>query len=177
MKVVGLDLSLTSSGVATADGRLLTVPSEAGGFSVGERALRVARLRAQIEGYLGGVDMVVMEGPAYSRQQQSGHHLRAGLWWMVAVTARTMAGEVIEISPSALKKFATGSGRATKVDMCTAVHRHTGKYVSDDNQADAFWLRQVGLHILGDKSALKLPSPNINTLHKIVRGLEGDGQK
>lgn len=168
MKVVGLDLSLTATGVATGDGRLLTVYSEAGGSTVGERALRISRLRVQIMEHMWDADMVVIEGPAYSRQQQSGHHLRAGLWWLIATTARAMAGEVIEVSPSALKKFATGRGNATKADMRVALLQRVGEDIRDDNQVDAFWLRQVGLHLLGDKG-LDLPKANLTALSKIVR--------
>lgn len=169
-RVVGLDLSLTGTGVATADSRLLTIRSHPGGETVADRVERLTDIAATISDHLDGADMVVIEGPAYSQQAQPGHHLRAGLWWWVADLACAHDAEVIEVTPSALKKFATGRGNATKADMRVALLQRTGEDIRDDNQADAYWLRQIGLHLLGDPTAIPLPRTHLATLAKITRG-------
>lgn len=52
------------------------------------------------------------------------------------------------ISPASLKKFATDNGRASKDDMAAAMAKHHGSAPRDDNQVDAWWLRELGLQLL-----------------------------
>ena len=113
--------------------------------------------------------LVVLEGPAYSMQAQAGVHQRAGLWWLVADTLLDVSGcSAIEVSPSALKKLATGKGSGiSKADMRMALFRRTGIDVRDDNQVDAFWLREVGLQLLEDPARLDLPALNRSVLAKV----------
>ena len=47
------------------------------------------------------------------------------------------------VAPAALKRFATGHARAEKADMVDAA-RAEGVRVADDNQADAYFLAQIG---------------------------------
>lgn len=48
--------------------------------------------------------------------------------------------EMITITPSELKKFATGNGRASKEDMIEAARKFLGYEGDNDNEADALWL-------------------------------------
>jgi len=47
--------------------------------------------------------------------------------------------EYTQVHSATLKKFATGSGRASKVDMLRTARTKWGA-VEDDNQADALWM-------------------------------------
>ena len=58
---------------------------------------------------------------------------------------------------------------ATKPDMRMALYQRAGLDERDDNRVDAWWLRQVGLHLLGDPDALNLPKTHLAALDKIRR--------
>jgi hypothetical protein len=54
------------------------------------------------------------------------------------------------VHSQALKKFATGNGRADKIEMIRAAQR-LKPGVSDDNEADALWLLEYALANFGEK--------------------------
>ena len=173
-QVIGLDLSLSSTGLADQSGGLCTIVSKPiPDASVRQRAARVDSITARIVDLtlpvLEHVDMALIEAPAYSQQQQAGHHLRAGLWWSVASAIAPYCDEIVEVPPSTLKKLATGRGNAGKDDMRMSFFQRTGYDNRDDNQIDAFWLRQTGLWLLEDPAAIKLPKANLSALAKVRR--------
>ena len=161
--VVGLDPSLTGLGLATPDG-LSTISSKPAGDQIAARAERIVTMADKVARLIPESSLVVIEGPAYSRQLGAGHHLSAGLWWVLAVELTHRGHDVIEVSPSALKKFATGKGNATKADLRMALFQRAGLDVRDDDQVDAYFLRQVGLHLVGDPDALPLPKAHLAVL-------------
>src|SRR5690349_14244004 len=78
-EVLGLDLSLTGTGLAGDSWtKTLKPPTKLQGLE------RIDWIRNTIvEDHLDDVALVVVEGPAYSKQAgQQGHHERAGLWWV-----------------------------------------------------------------------------------------------
>ena len=161
--VVGLDPSLTGLGLATGEG-LSTITSKPAGATIAARAERIVTMADAVARRIPEGSLVVIEGPAYSRQLGAGHHLSAGLWWVLAVELTHRGHTLIEVSPSALKKFATGKGNATKPDMRMAMFQRTGLDERDDNRVDAYFLRQVGLHLVGDPDALPLPKAHLAVL-------------
>lgn len=174
MRVVGLDLSLTGTGVALASGDLRTVGSTGIDVTVRGRVERIADLADRIvEMIADDTQLVCIESPAFARQLQAGVHLRAGLWWQVAwaITCARPTAVIAEISPSALKKLATGRGNATKADMRVALLQRAGVDNRDDNQVDAYWLRQAGLHLLGADDRLPLPVAHTAGLGKLRASL------
>ena len=59
---------------------------------------------------------------------------------------------ILIVPPATLKKFATGRGNAGKPQMAVALTKILSAdevAQMDDNQVDAWWLRAVGLHVLG----------------------------
>lgn len=167
--VVGLDPSLTGLGLATPEG-LSTISSKPAGDAIDARAQRIVTMADAVASRIPDDSLVVIEGPAYSRQLGAGHHLSAGLWWVLAVELAHRGHTLVEVSPSALKKFATGKGNATKADMRMALYQRTGLDLRDDNQADAWWLRQVGLHLIGDTlRAITLPKTHLAALAALTR--------
>jgi Holliday junction resolvasome RuvABC endonuclease subunit len=165
--VVGLDPSLSATGVFT-NGLPWTITTKPTAKTALARVGRLSEIASEVTRHVPDGALVVMEGPGFSRGAQAGHHLLAGLWWLLALTiVEVCEADLVEVSPTTLKKFATGRGNATKADMRMALFKRTGLDLADDNQADAWWLWQIGMHLVGDPAALDLPKDQLAVLHPL----------
>lgn len=163
MKVIGLDLSLTSTGLADARAQHTRIvrPGSHRGYG------RLRHLRGQILDACTDADLVVIEGPSYeSTAGQKGHHERAGLWWFIA-EALDGAGVPLAIAaPSVVKKYATGKGNAPKDDVLVAATRRFDWFTGRNDEADALWLSALGYDLGGDP-AVVMPATNRGMLEKV----------
>lgn len=135
----GLDLSLTGTGIACADHvDVLKPPKGCSGES------RLDWIRSEILEHLPGTTytLVVIEG--YSYASPHGAHQLGELGGLIRWTLWNRGTPFVEIPPATLKKFATGKGNAPKDGMLSAAVRN-GYDGSDNNGADAWWLRQMGV--------------------------------
>jgi crossover junction endodeoxyribonuclease RuvC len=153
MKVVGLDLSLTSTGVAVATpngaitDRITTKPVP--NATLRERRDRLRRLVSPIRTYITDADLVVIEGPSYGSTTPHQHD-RAGLWWLVIDCVMRADVQVVEVPPSTRMRYATGRGNASKDDVLTAViRRYPNVDVNGNDEADALILAAMGARHLG----------------------------
>lgn len=186
MQISGLDLSLTSTGLArlvvtdTGEHVLETtgvLSTGHRGDTVADRARRLEDIKASIVHDCLGVDLVVIEGPAFSRSN-SGTWDRAGLWWLVVAWLQDVV-PVAVVGPSTLKKYATGKGNATKPDMRMALYQRYGDDISSDDQVDAAWLALAGAQWL-QRPVVAMPAANVSALDKAewpepLDGDSGDG--
>lgn len=139
-EVLGLDLSITATGVALPDGKLLTIKATSGGDH------RLVRIEQFLRAIPIGVDLAVIEDlPTQA--------MSAGITGMVHGVVRAtlinLGIPYVLITPATLKAFATGKGNADKTAMALAAFKRAGLEFGDDNQCDAFWLRAAGLDRLG----------------------------
>lgn len=169
-RVIGLDLSLTATGIAKADGSVDLVTTGPGDHLADQRdRLRfivreiVHRTKA---GFYGGPDLAVVEGPSYN-SKGSGTWDRAGLWWLTVDTLMEDAVPVAVVPPAALKKYATGKGTATKPDMRMALYQRESRDLRDDNMVDARWLALMGLDHLGHP-VVDVPKTHRDALAKVA---------
>ena len=148
--IIGLDLSLTATGVAflASDGTcststLKSAPSESEEY-------RLSTCKAQIMEVLVKIQpsLVVMEGLSFGSNDPSAQQ-RAWLHWAVRLNMwrRTMPFQVV--SPSSLKKFAAGAGNAKKEQMMLEVFKRWNVTAADNNQADAAALAYLGATLTG----------------------------
>lgn len=166
-QVLGLDLSLNHAGIAYADGSVMVAePKKLRG------AQRWAFLYDHIALDFDHLELAVIEGYAYAAVGQALFELcelgglvrwelhRAGVPWCV-------------VPPSTLKKYATGAGNAGKTAMTIAARDRLGYTGVDDNEADAMWLRAIGLDLL-DEPPCRLPVVQRNVLHRLTwpKGVE-----
>lgn len=150
--VVGLDLSLSGTGVAISE----PVDSGAVYFAdtlvppSGWRGVRRLRwIRAAVLDWTRNAHLVVIEGPAYRQGADPGAHERAGLWWLIREALDSREISVAVAAPSAVKKYATGAGNAGKDKVLTAAVRRLPDFDGDNNAADAAWLAAMGADHLG----------------------------
>jgi Holliday junction resolvasome RuvABC endonuclease subunit len=149
--VIGLDLSLTGSGVASTNGWCERVGlPDITTKSLGERIIAVDYLVNEIVRLTGHPDMVCIEIPAFSRAG-GGALERGSLWWLVV---RRLAGREIPVAEVAIQhrmRYATGKGAASKGAIIDAVARRWPVFETggDDNLADAAVLAALGADRLG----------------------------
>jgi Holliday junction resolvasome RuvABC endonuclease subunit len=149
--VVGLDLSLTATGIAYASGEAVTLDTKA---LRGTHRLGVIRqaVREALDVCDRAPDLVVIEGYSFGSAQGM-----AALGELGGVIRMVLADEADEhpsmgwavSPPTSLKKYATGSGKADKTAMVVAARERLGYQGLSNDQADALWLRAAGLDLLG----------------------------
>ena len=151
--VNGIDLSLTATGIARIRGGLtdaFTIPSKGKkDDDLPTRAARLFDLENRISQCLDTDAFYVIERPAFSSLGGS-HHDRSGLWWLL-VSKLIHGRRLIEVSPTSVKKYATGIGNASKMQvMAAAIKRYPEVTIPDDNAADALILAAMGARLLGE---------------------------
>ena len=152
IKVVGLDLSLTSTGVAVVTGGRAAVDritSKPTGTDLVHRWARLRDLHREITNWTIDSTLVVVEGLAFSRT--TGHATeRAGLWWLVVNRLLSCGYRVAIVPPTSRAKYGTGKGNAGKDHVLAAVvRRYPDVEVSGNDEADALLLASMGARWLG----------------------------
>ena len=165
-QILGLDLSLTSSGVAVIGDNLLS----AWAFKPKGTGLnRMRQARAEFAYWAREAELVVIEGPSYGSQaggRQSGHHERAGLWWMVYDRLDRDGVHVAVVPPATLKRYATGKGNASKDAMLVAAAKRFADWTGGNDEADAAWLAAMGTDYLG-APFVAMPAANREALKAV----------
>lgn len=150
--VVGLDLSLTSSGIATIaynDGDwtadVTTVTSSPLGDTLADRAERLRRIRAAVVSKCRGADLVVVESPAFRAGGNRSHDLN-GNWWLIVAGLHHIEVPVAEANVFTVKKFACDTTKADKADVAAAVSRMwPDVHPRGNDEFDAMVLASMGL--------------------------------
>lgn len=169
LTVVGLDLSLTCSGVATDQAVHLCKSVGKKDDTLHQRADRLRGLARQVLELAEWADLVAVEAPVHGLPRElSGHqHDRSGLWWLVVCGLRAAGVAVAEISPASLKKYATGKGNADKdTVLAEAVSRFPALGIRNNNQADAHWLRAMALDQVA-QPLCEMPATNRKSLQAV----------
>lgn len=147
MKVLGIDPSLSATGLAGYEGRLSTLKTK---FTDKDFRLQAiydgtADLAADAKVTVGEVRAVIEDLPKQA--------MGAGITGMVQGVVRLALMDYdipyIKIPPATLKKFATGKGNADKAAMRAAWLQFSGLDNLDDNQVDAAFLRLIGIYLSG----------------------------
>lgn len=170
---IGLDLSLTATGVASTSGWCTTIGRDGLlGLPLEERIPALRNLKWSITAAIGTPDMVCVETPAFSRSG-GGTFERGWLWFEVLSTVLGRQIPVVEVGPTQLKQYATGRGLANKGAVLVEVTKRWPMFDTggDDNLADAAVLAAIGAELLGAPLA-QMPTANRQVLAKLrVPGL------
>lgn len=156
MKIAGLDLSLTSTGLARTSGPYdVALDRIQPGKRKGHERLEF--LADEIFSRVAGMDVAVIEGPSYGSAGNSLHQL-GGLWWMVAHGLWTTGIPYVVVTPTQVKKYATGYGGGPKSGkdqvLAAVIRRYPGVPVSGNDEADALVLAAIAADHYGMPLAL-----------------------
>lgn len=155
MKVLGIDPSLTGTGLALLNDRGRIIDHRTVTTKPIRGCDRLTVIEAAVRNWariLEPGDVVVIESPSYGSRTGNQHEL-AGLWWILrrAINDRkNMLGgrlTIYTVAPKARAKYATGNGNADKAAVMAAVHRAYPQVDKswDDNACDALVLAHMGL--------------------------------
>lgn len=149
LRVLGLDLSITATGIALPNGATQTIKTNP---KHGDRRLQHivdhVGLALGDTDYGDTCDLVVMEEapPGLKGPAIKAIHMVHGA---VRLRLIDFGTPYVAINPTTLKGYATGSTSADKTAMAMAAYKRTGREFADDNQCDAAWLRWAGLDRYG----------------------------
>lgn len=153
VRVVGLDLSLTSTGYS--DGRTHGVVSTRPDEQLEARLDRIIRTVVQFILTDSQPDLVVIEAPAFSRQGP-GHDELSALRIMIRYRLWRLKIPYALVPPTTLKKYITGDGAAVKSEMAACLATQYGWDFQDVkvshgryDMADGFSLAAMGYDRLG----------------------------
>lgn len=191
--VLGLDLSLTSPGLALIeDGQIVAVSNikttgkrmasrkHPDGAKIADRAERLAKVVTwfydEIEDCYDEITLGVIEGPAMGSTNGSMHD-RSGLWWAIISWLHEVGVTLVEVAPGARAKYITGSGRADKATVLAhAIERYqpnldansAGLIGKCDDIADAIGLADMGSRRLGFPVVADMPSANLEAMDGVL---------
>lgn len=155
MRVVGLDLSLTGTGVAAANAVATLKPPVSLMPSKKNPITEHMRLRYVRERVLKFVQenegqLVVVEGLAYSSNTGKATE-RAGLWWLVNMALWESEIPAAVVAPTTRAMYATGRGNADKEAVFVETLKRYGHLfdIKNNNEADAVILYAMGIERLG----------------------------
>ena len=167
--VVGVDPSLTGTGIAVrpSGGQDIKLDTLSARNKLGHDRMKfiVDSVYTTISAY--GANLVIIEGPSYGSQGTgSGHHERAGLWWMITHQVWRAGIPIAVVPPTCVKKFATGKGNAGKDLIMLEVSRRFPWFYGDNNAADALLLCAMGAQWLGEP-IINMPKVHLAGLEKV----------
>lgn len=181
MKITGLDLSLTGSGVATIEtaeapglaawrAAVEEYGTKPNGDDVQVRGRRLRVIARHVLADCAGSDLVLVED-LYMGSGTGGQLDRAGLWWIVvnSLTAREIP--VVAVTNNHLKMYALGKGAGKGTDkdyvLAAVVRRYPSVAVQSNNTADALVLAAMGARHLGCPIDPDLPETHLRAMNAV----------
>lgn len=178
MNVIGLDLALGTTGIADHTGAALRVVTPSTMAAADRwRAIRANILDIIDAAYAAssGPPVVVVEDLPSARLGGAGSSV--GRLGMLHGVIRLALADLVDqehvaavafVQPASLKRYATGNGNANKQQVLVAAVRRLDYQGADDNEADALWLRQLGLAHYQHDAAVSMPVKNQEALRGIA---------
>lgn len=175
MKIVGIDPSLTGTGIAVIDGDIRTYYATNTGTTVvngdiktytirskQRGAKRLIEIRDTIQKEIADADLVVIENYAYCRANQA--HQIGELGGIIRVLLTESGVKWTTVAPAQLKKFATGKGNTKKEHILQQAYKRWGVECRTSDEADAFVLAKIGQALVEDVELTKFQKEVIERL-------------
>lgn len=150
-RIVGLDPSTKCMGVALPDGRLCSIATGVVEHDTdypivpARRNLTMAnRLGAMLRQLPDNPDIAIVESCIIGGHSTKITKRLVELGGCVRMALAALDVPFVEVMPVHVKQWATGKAAASKADMIAAA-RTAGGHPANDDEADAFWLRDLGV--------------------------------
>lgn len=180
MRVTGLDLSLTGTGIAQVNAvsdnvrapiaTVQEVSTKPNGDDLSARGARLRSIASPVLRACHGSDLILIED-LYMGSGTGGQLDRAGLWWII-VNSLTAAGlTVVAVTNNHLKMYALGKGAGKGTDkdyvLAAVVRRYPTADVQSNNTADALILAAMGSRHLGCPIDPDLPESHTRAMKAV----------
>lgn len=131
---------------------------------VKEDPMRFMDIADKIINQLKKGDVICIEGFSYGSKGK-GVSTQYGIGWLIRAELIRNGYTYYEVSPSAVKKFATGKGNTKKDEMVLPIYKKWGFEHSSDNVRDAYVLAQIAKAIHNQEG---LTAYQMDVMKKVV---------
>ena len=159
---IGLDLSICNTGVAiierdgeTEKSTTYLVKSKPPQEKThAAEAIRLLKISADVMAIVEKYDikksktLFTIEGFAFHERNSSSLLQLAGLGYLIRVFLAEHLHSFVVVQPTTLKKFITGKGNAPKDNVMLDILQRYQKYITDNNEADAYVLSRIGMDLM-----------------------------
>ena|SRR5699024_974711 len=164
MRYVGLDLS-TKTGLVILDESGQVIKAEEITTKEKSDPQRMIILTEKIMSKLKDDDVIAIEGFSYGSRGR-GVSFQFGYGYAVRIALFTANKPFLIVTPSQVKKYATGKGNSSKDNMILPIFKKWGFEHDSDNVRDAYVLARIGYDMHSDGDLLKYEKEIINDLRK-----------
>jgi Holliday junction resolvasome RuvABC endonuclease subunit len=167
MNVMGLDLSLTSTGISINEKTFIITSKLKGAERLSEISTIILNSCLEYQ-----IRCVAIEGYSFASKNSQAHSI-GELGGAVRMRLYENGIDYVEIPPTCRAKFATGKGNASKGEVISAVSAKTRLVFSGaggNDECDAWVLEQMALTKLGD-SKWEWSKEQLSALDKVDWGL------
>lgn len=174
MRIMGVDPSITCTGLSLPDGSTLAIKPK----TKGDYRLREIADHVHIAAVGAGVDVVVMEG-LFGVYKGEAARTSPMIHGAIRLELLRLPVPYVLLNPTTLKRFATGKPGASKTDMALAGLKRLGREYATDDECDADWLRIAGHTVYGQLErvptaqgrVLRMPQAQAQALRTGVKGV------
>lgn len=163
MRYVGIDPS-TKTGMVAMDSTGNGVWGKEITTKVKEDPKRFMDITEQIIGNLKEGDIICIEGFSYG-SRGAGVSTQYGIGWLIRVELIKNGYTYHEVSPTGLKKFASGKGNVKKDELVLPIFKRWGFEHKSDNVRDAYVLAQIARSI---SEQVELTAYQKDVLKKVI---------
>jgi crossover junction endodeoxyribonuclease RuvC len=166
VRILGIDPSLTSTGLVVVEGGKVTDSARVRTRLTAHE--RIDHILSAIGWLARDVDLVGIEGTAYAAKGSSVVQV-FGLWGVVSHFLWEARHPYYVIPPACRVKYATGKGNNSKDEVLAAVvRRYAEVTVTGNDVADALVVAAMGARHYGEPLESSLPQVNLKAMEKIV---------
>jgi Holliday junction resolvasome RuvABC endonuclease subunit len=169
MKIMGLDPSMSCTGVSLPDRTTFSIKPK----SKGHERLREIADHVHIAVFGSGAQLVVMEG-LFGVYKGEAARVVPMVHGAILLELLRLPVPFVILNPTTLKRFATGKTSANKTDMALAALKRLGREYPTDDECDADWLRIAGRFAYGfgelnhSGGVVTMPQDQLSALQKTL---------